>query len=199
MQIVLATRNEHKVREIRGILDGLAVELLSFLDLPEVPDVVEDGETLEANAMKKAVEVARACGLPALADDTGLEVAALGGEPGVYSARYAGPACDPVANNAKLLRELAAAGDDDRRATFRCVITLATPHRVVGTVEGATTGVITREPRGAGGFGYDPLFLPDGHERTYAEMSASEKNAISHRGRAVRASRELVAELLGGV
>lgn len=194
MRLVLATRNEHKVREIRAILDGLDVELLSFHDLADLPDVVEDGDTLDDNAIKKAVEVAAATGLPSLADDTGLEVAALDGAPGVRSARYAGPECDYDRNNTKLLAELD--GATDRRAAFRCVIALATPERVVGTVEGKTTGVIMGERRGDGGFGYDPLFLPDGFERTYAEMDDGEKNAISHRGRAVRAARALVEQLV---
>ncbi len=199
MKLVLATRNEHKVREIKEILEGLDVELLSFHDLTDLPDVIEDGATLDENAVKKAVEVARATGLPALADDTGLEVDALGGAPGVYSARYAGPACDYDANNTKLLAELDGVADADRRAAFRCVVALATPERLIGTVVGTTTGSIIRERHGVGGFGYDPLFRPDGYDRTYAEMSAEEKNEISHRGRAVRASRALVEELLGGV
>ena len=198
MRVVLATRNEHKVREIKGILEGLNVELLSFHDLADLPDVVEDGATLDENAVKKAVEVAKATGLPALADDTGLEVDALGGAPGVYSARYAGPACDYDANNTKLLAELETVTDSDRSAAFRCVVALATPDRLIGTVVGKTTGSIIRERHGDGGFGYDPLFRPDGYDRTYAEMSAEEKNEISHRGRAVRASRALVEELLGG-
>jgi len=196
MRLVLATRNEHKVREIKEILEGLDVELLSFHDLPDLPDVIEDGATLDENAVKKAVAVARATGLPALADDTGLEVDALGGAPGVRSARYAGPACDYEANNTKLLAELDGVADSERRAAFRCVVALATPERLVGTVVGKTAGSITRERHGAGGFGYDPLFRPDAYDRTYAEMSAVEKNRISHRGRAVRASRALVEELL---
>jgi len=195
MELVLATRNEHKVSEIRGILKGYDVELLSFHDLPDLPEVVEDGATLDANAIKKAVEIARATGLPSLADDSGLEVDALDGAPGVHSARYAGPECDDEANNSKLLAELERVGDAERGAAFRCVIALATPAGLVGTVEGKTTGVIVRERRGDEGFGYDPLFLPDGFEHTYAEMKAAEKNAISHRGRAVRAARTLVERL----
>ncbi len=199
MRLVLATRNEHKVREIRDILDGLDVELLSFHDLADLPDVIEDGATLDENAVKKAVEVAGATGHPALADDTGLEVDALDGAPGVYSARYAGPACDSDANNTKLLAELDGVADRDRRAAFRCVVALATPEGLIGVVVGTTAGRITRERHGGGGFGYDPLFRPDGYDRTYAEMSAEEKNEISHRGRAVRASRALVEELLRSV
>ncbi len=198
MKLVLATRNGHKVREINEILDGLDIELVSFHDLADLPDVVEDGATLDENAVKKAVEVAKATGLPALADDTGLEVDALGGAPGVHSARYAGPECDYDANNTKLLAELDGVTDSERSAAFRCVVALATPERLVGTVVGKTTGCIMRERRGVGGFGYDPLFRPDGYDRTYAEMSAAEKNEISHRGRAVRASRALVEGLLRG-
>ena len=196
MRLVLATHNEHKVEEISGILSGLDVEIVSFRDIEGLPDVVEDGVTLDENAAKKAVEVAAATGLPALADDTGLEVEALNGAPGVYSARYAGPECDYDANNTKLLRELAGVKAPARRAAFRCVVALATPDGLVGTVEGKTSGVIIEERRGGAGFGYDPLFLPDGHDRTYAEMDAAEKNAISHRGRAVRAARVLVERLL---
>jgi XTP/dITP diphosphohydrolase len=197
VKIVLATRNTHKVDEIRGILDGLDVELVSFKDYPELPDVIEDRDTLEGNAVKKARFVADATGLPALADDTGLEVDALGGAPGVRSARYAGEPCDYSRNNEKLLRELSGFRNDERRARFRCVVALAIPGGDVRAVEGSTEGVILEAPRGEGGFGYDPLFLPDGFELTYAEMGHGDKNAISHRGKAVRAARELVATLLG--
>lgn len=197
MKLVLATRNRHKVDEIGEILRGLDVELCSFLDYSDVPDVVEDGETFEENAIKKARAVAAATGLPALADDTGLEVDALGGAPGIYSARYAGEPPDYDRNNEKLLRDLDGVPERDRRARFRCVVALAAPGGSVSTVEGRTEGTILTERRGDGGFGYDPLFLPDGFDRTYAEMTGAEKNASSHRGKAVRAARGLVEELLG--
>ncbi|MFH1502459.1 MAG: XTP/dITP diphosphatase [Candidatus Eisenbacteria bacterium] len=197
MKLILATRNPHKVDEIRQILAGLDVELLSFIEYPDVPDVVEDGATLEENAVKKARTVADATGLPALADDTGLEVDALGGKPGVRSARYGGEPPDYQRNNEKLLRELAGVPRGSRRARFRCVVALAVPGGDVRTVEGRTEGVILEAGRGSDGFGYDPLFLPDGHDATYAEMSASAKNAVSHRGRAVRAARGLVEAILG--
>ncbi len=197
MKLVIATGNRHKVDEIRAILSGLDVDLVASADLPDVPDVVEDGETLEANAVKKARCVAEATGLPALADDTGLEVDALGGAPGVYSARYSGYPPDYERNNDKLLRELAGVPASDRTARFRCVVALALPGDGVSTVEGVTRGTILETRLGDGGFGYDPLFLPDGFDRTYAQMSPTEKNAASHRGRAVRAARALVEAALG--
>ncbi len=196
MKLVLATRNRHKVEEIRAILAGLDVDLSSFLEYPDIPDVVEDGATLEKNAIKKARAVADATGLPALADDTGLEVDALGGAPGVRSARYAGDEPDYERNNEKLLRELEGVPDGERRARFRCVVALAVPGGDTRTVEGVTVGVILRARRGSGGFGYDPLFLPDGSDKAYAEMTGAEKNAVSHRGRAVRSARGLIEKLL---
>ena len=153
---------------------------------PGVAEVVEDRATIEGNAVKKAVETARACGAWALADDTGLEVEALGGAPGVYSARWAGPGCSDADNCAKLLREMEGVADDRRAARFRTVLALASPEGGVETAEGILEGAIVRAPRGAGGFGYDPLFAPPGG-RTLAEMTGDEKNAMSHRGRALRA------------
>ena len=182
-QIVLATRNPGKLAEMRALLAGLPFTLVSAADFPEVPEIEEDLPTLEGNARKKAETLLHFTGLPALADDTGLEVTALNGRPGVHSARYAGPAADPAANRALLLKELQ--GVSDRRARFRTVIAFATSE---GTrlVEGICTGSITERERGSGGFGYDALFLPDGHTRTFAELDAAEKNAISHRGSALR-------------
>jgi XTP/dITP diphosphohydrolase len=197
-RLVLATRNRHKVSEIGAILSGFEIELLSARDFPDVPDVEENGETLEANAVKKAEMVAAATGLPALADDTGLSVDVLGGAPGVVSARYAGPEATYEDNNRKLLGELAGLPPSRRRATFRCVVAVAVPGGVARTVEGRTQGIIIEEPRGEAGFGYDPLFLPDGHVRTYAEMEAAEKNEVSHRGKAMRAARRLIADILPG-
>ncbi len=178
------------------MLSDLDVEILSFRDFPDLPEVVEDGGTLEDNAVKKAREISQATGLPALADDTGLEVAALGGAPGVISARYAGEACSYDDNNHKLLTELKTVPDEERGAAFRCVIALATPSGEVTTVEGRTDGVILWEARGDAGFGYDPVFLPNGHALSYAEMSQDEKNAVSHRGRALRGARELIARMM---
>jgi len=195
MKLVVATRNRHKLEELHALLAGLPVELFSALDFPAVPDVVEDGDTFEANAIKKAVTLARATGCWALADDSGLEVAALGNAPGVYSARYAGEPADYAANNAKLLRALDGAAD--RRARFRCVMALSDPQGRAETVEGRCAGCISLTPRGAAGFGYDPLFVPDGHAQTFAEMPAELKNSISHRGRALQAAKAHWGRLFG--
>lgn len=188
---VLCTGNPGKATELSALLPA-GIKLVTLVDLGIHPDLPENGDTLEANALEKAHHVHALCGLPCVADDTGLEVDALGGAPGVWSARYAGEARDPKANMAKLLSALE--GSTDRRARFRTVIALVGvgPDRTfTGTVEGH----ITAAPFGAGGFGYDPVFVPEGQERTFAEMDAAAKNAISHRGRAVAA---LVAHLSGG-
>ena len=194
MKLLIATRNAHKLTEIRRIFNLPGLETVSAFDFPDVPDVVEDGETLEANAVKKAVTLALATNLYALADDTGLEVNALDGAPGVYSARYAGENADYAANNRKLLAELD--GVADRAAQFRCVIALAEPNGRAQFVEGVCPGRIAHEARGTNGFGYDPLFIPDGFDRTFAELSSDEKNRISHRGRALDAARRAWCDLL---
>jgi XTP/dITP diphosphohydrolase len=188
MKILIASRNAHKIQEIREIFDLPGVEWVSTAEFPELHDVVEDGDTFEANAIKKATELARATGLWALADDSGLEVVALGNAPGVYSARYAGEPCNHANNNAKLLRELE--GVADRSARFRCVAALSDPSGRVDTVSGSCPGHISDALRGAQGFGYDPLFVPEGHERTFAEMGNEEKNQLSHRGRAMTRAKE---------
>ncbi len=182
VRLVVASKNPDKVREVEEILGelGLTPEVVRDLDWP---DVAETGETLEANAVLKARAVAEATGLVALADDTGLEVAALGGAPGVLTARYAGEGATYSDNVAKLLRDLE--GVEDRRARFVTVVALADPQGKVITAEGAVEGRITVEPRGEGGFGYDPVFEVGG--RTLAEMTPGEKHAISHRARALRA------------
>ena len=186
MKLVIATRNPHKLEEIHAIFDFQGLEVCSSFDFPEIPDVVEDGDTLEANAIKKAVEICKATGLPALADDSGLEVEAMNGEPGVYSARWSGEGCTYHDNNLKLLRELS--GNPDRRARFRTVIALALPGEEPQTVEGSVRGRIIEELRGDQGFGYDPLFMPDGYNQTFAELPARVKNKISHRARALNAA-----------
>ena len=179
MRLVLATANLDKAAEIAAILDG--VELLPRP--PGVPDVAETGDTLEANARLKAAALVDATGEPSVADDTGLEVAALDGAPGV---RYAGPEASYADNCEKLVRELAAA--DDRRARFRTVALVRFPDGREVAAEGAVEGTIARRPRGDAGFGYDRLFVPDeGDGRTFGEMTAAEKHALSHRGRAFRA------------
>ena len=181
MKLLVATRNRHKLEEILQIFALPGLELLAADEVPGLPEeVVEDAETFEGNALKKARELCAASGLWTLADDSGLEVAALGNAPGVYSARYAGEPCSYPANNAKLLRELK--GVADRRARFRCAIALCAPDGREWTVEGRCAGHIIGEERGANGFGYDPLFVPDGYGQTFAELDGGVKNRISHRG-----------------
>ena len=197
-KIVLATRNLHKVEELSRMLAGVDVEILTCRDFPSLPEVVEDGATLEENAIKKAEEVSAGTGLPAVADDTGLEVDALGGAPGVFSARYAGPEATYDDNNRKLLTDLAGRAPAERRAVFRCVVAVAAPGAETRFAEGRTEGTILEAPRGDAGFGYDPVFLPDGHDRTYAEMTQEEKNALSHRGKAMRDARGLILGVLTG-
>ncbi len=185
MTLLIATRNRHKLEEIRQIFALPSLRLIAADELPGLPDdVVEDADTFEGNALKKARELCAASGLWTLADDSGLEVAALDNAPGVFSARYAGEPCDYAANNAKLLRALD--GVADRRARFRCVIALCAPDGRAWTVDGRCEGRIIAETRGASGFGYDPLFVPDGSDKTFAELDSAAKNALSHRGHALR-------------
>jgi len=181
---VLATRNSGKTEEIRALLKGYPVELKNLDDFGPIPEVIEDGETFDDNAYKKASFTARVLGLPAIADDSGLVVEALNGEPGVYSARYAGEDADDAANNAKLLEQMA--GVEDRRAAFQCVISIAVPTGAALTYEGRCDGVIAQAPSGEGGFGYDPLFYCPDKEKTFAELNMEEKGEISHRGRALK-------------
>ncbi len=189
--LVLATQNPHKLEEMRAVLADFDVELRGCADYPGCPEVVEDGETLEANANKKAREICAFTGAWSLADDTGLEVEALDGAPGVYSARYAGPGCTYDDNNAKLLRELAGVPRERRGARFRSVIALATPASPTARLfEGRIDGRILEERRGTHGFGYDPLFYLPSEGCTLAELPAERKNAVSHRARALQAFRE---------
>jgi XTP/dITP diphosphohydrolase len=187
-RFVLATANPDKAAEIRAILEGI-----DLVPRPEdVPEVEETGETLESNAGLKAVALMRATGLPAIADDTGLEVVALGGAPGVYSARFSGPDATYESNVAKLLAELGS--QSDRRARFRTVAAAVFLDGEALYAEGVVDGVIAEKRRGDRGFGYDPVFIPaEGDGRTFAEMTAEEKHAISHRGRAFRALRDRLA------
>jgi XTP/dITP diphosphohydrolase len=197
MKLLVATRNHHKLREIREILDLPGVELIGADEVYGLPEVEEDAPTFEGNAIKKARELARAGNCWTLADDSGLEVDALQGAPGVHSARYAGPAADTAANNAKLMQALA--GVADRRARFRCVLALCSPYGKVWTVEGACEGRILEAPRGAQGFGYDPLFVPEGEDRTFAELDAGSKNRLSHRGRALQLAAAAWRDVLAAV
>ncbi|SFM61371.1 XTP/dITP diphosphatase [Thermodesulforhabdus norvegica] len=186
--LVIATRNRGKSREIKALLKDFPVEIRDLNDFGPIPEVEEDGKTFEENAYKKASFTARILGLPALADDSGLEVEALGGRPGVMSARFAGPNATDEENNAKLLRELE--GVENRRARFCCVISIAVPTGFALTYEGVCEGEIVTEPRGRNGFGYDPLFYYPPLGKTFAEMTMEEKSAVSHRGKALRELRD---------
>ncbi len=193
MKVVLATGNPHKREEMERIVAELGLPL-AIVDPPApLPEVIEDGGTLEANAVKKAVEVAAATGMPALADDTGLEIDALGGRPGLYSARYAGSDCDPAANIAKVLAELAGVPEQERGARFRCVMALCPgPGEAPMITEGIVEGRICDAPVGGGGFGYDPVFFLPEQGCTMAELPADVKNRLSHRYRALAALGELL-------
>jgi XTP/dITP diphosphohydrolase len=200
LRLVLATANKDKAREIRAVIADTAGERIVLLDRPpEVPDVDETGDTLEDNALLKAMALVEATGQPAVADDTGLEVAALDGAPGVRSARYSGENATYADNVAKLLRELALVGAHDsaaRGAHFRTVALAFFPDGRRFVAEGASDGFIAPEVLGNDGFGYDPVFVPaDGDGRTFAQMSSIEKDSMSHRGRAFRA---LAVGLLAG-
>lgn len=198
-RVVVATGNQHKLREIQAILIGLDVELVSMRAF-DVEEPVEDGDTFEANALIKARACAHATGLPALADDSGLEVDALDGAPGVFSARYAGEPGDDRANNAKLVAALAGVPAAERTARFVCAAAIVLPDGREHVVRGTMEGHVVDEPRGSNGFGYDPHFVSvaAGDGRTNGELTPEEKDAISHRGAAFRALRPHVEALLAG-
>ncbi|MBQ7207999.1 MAG: RdgB/HAM1 family non-canonical purine NTP pyrophosphatase [Lentisphaeria bacterium] len=187
--IVVATSNAHKVDEYRKLLADQNVELKSLLDYPGFPGVEESGATFAENASIKALAACKYCDVPAFADDSGLEVEALGGRPGVFSSRYA--PTDPE-RIAKLLKELE--GCENRKARFVCAIAIAVNGEVIETFEGTVNGVITSSPRGEGGFGYDPVFQPDGYDQTFGELSQEVKNQISHRAAAFRKALEFVED-----
>ena len=183
--LVLASRNEDKIEELRATLKPFDITLKSSLDFPNLEEVEEDRTTLEGNALKKARYTFQATGLPSLSDDTGLEVDALDGRPGVYSARYAGEAATYEENVEKLLKELEGVDVKNRGARFRTVAALVTENET-HTFEGICRGKILKERRGTGGFGYDPLFLPENFDQTFAELDSTTKNEISHRGKAIQ-------------
>ena len=197
-RIVLATRNRHKLEELHRILDaaGLDIELVGADEFPDLPDIPETEASFAGNALLKAREIARLTGLPAIADDSGLSVDALNGMPGILSARWSGVHGDDAANLDLVLAQLTDVPDRRRGGAFHCAAAIALPDGTERVVEGTIEGVIIREARGTGGFGYDPIFVPVGGERTLAEMPAAEKDAISHRGRALEALAPVVADLL---
>ena len=195
-QIILATRNKHKLQEFRDMLRDLDVEILSCDAFAGCPDVKEDGATFADNALKKARAIARHTGHTTIADDSGLEVDALGGLPGLYSARFAGEPADDRRNNEKLLAELARVPDEKRGAQFTCVIAIVDGRGREKTVEGIYRGVIIRTLKGMQGFGYDPLFMDTQSGLTFAEMDAGCKNIISHRGLAIRELKKILPEFI---
>jgi XTP/dITP diphosphohydrolase len=186
MELVVATRNKKKIEEIKRLLAEMPVKILTIEDFPECPEVEEDGKTFEENAVKKALSISRYTGKPSLADDSGLEVYALNGAPGVLSSRYAGPDSDDKKNIEKLLKEMDYLREKDRSARFVCCLALAFPDGNVRTFFGYVEGTIGKEPKGSSGFGYDPVFYPEGQSMTFAEMSPEDKDIMSHRGKALR-------------
>ena len=191
-RIVLATNNKHKINEIKGILSGLAAEILTLEDFPGTPKVEETGKTLEENAILKAEAIHGFTGLPSLADDSGLEVDALRGAPGVLSSRFAGEHCSFEDNNRKLLRMMSDLPWEKRGAKFVCVVALAKDSNQTVTLRGEVNGLITLEERGENGFGYDPVFYLPNLNKTFAQLSFEEKNKISHRARAFGKAGELI-------
>jgi XTP/dITP diphosphohydrolase len=196
MDLLLATRNRHKSREFRELL-GRDFEVIDLCSFPEITIPEETGRTFEENATLKAIAGSRDRCLLVVADDSGLEVDALRGAPGVYSARYAGENATDADNVGKLLRELSAqsVAPEKRSARFRCVIALAQNGKLLGVFEGVVEGSIVDPPRGTGGFGYDPVFQPNGFDQTFGEMPPESKNKISHRGTAIAALREALRDI----
>jgi XTP/dITP diphosphohydrolase len=196
MDLLLATRNAHKTREFRELL-GPGFDVIDLSSFPEIAIPKETGRTFEENATLKAIAASKQLPSLVIADDSGLEVDALGGAPGIFSARYAGENAGDVPNVNKLLRELRKRNiaTEKRSARFRCVIALAQNGKVLGVFEGFVEGKIVEPPRGSGGFGYDPIFEPKGFDQTFAEMTAESKNQISHRGQAIAALRKALRDI----
>jgi XTP/dITP diphosphohydrolase len=192
-ELVLATRNHDKVIELVALLGDLGITIRTLDEFPDAPDVVEDGDTCEANAVKKARAIAESTGLPAVADDTGLEVDALGGRPGVYAARYAGEDATYEDNCRKLLRELTGVPREQRTARFLTVAAIALPSDGIRVAQGTLEGMIAEEASGTLGFGYDPVFLIPKLGKTLAQLSADQKNTISHRAKAFAKVREMLS------
>lgn len=183
-RILIASKNDGKIKEIKNLLNFPGIKLLTYKDFEDWPEVEEEGDTYRENAELKAITVAQRFNLPTVADDSGLEVKALGGAPGKRSARYAGVGTSDEQRVAKILKALAGASSDERDARFRCVAVYAEPSGSVTEAEGTCPGTVATKPAGTGGFGYDPVFIPDGYDRTIAQLPESTKNGLSHRGQA---------------
>jgi XTP/dITP diphosphohydrolase len=195
-ELIVASRNKGKVAEIKELLAGLPFKVTSLLDYPQVPEIIEDGKTYRANAMKKARETARATGRMAMADDSGIEVKALGNAPGIYSARFAGEGASEEARNDKLFAMLKGVPQAQRQARYRCVIALSDAKgKELGIVEGTCSGYVTTKNRGHNGFGFDPLFLIKRYNKTFGELPSSLKAKISHRARALKKFCLLLSQL----
>lgn len=197
-QVVLASKNRHKLQELHRILEshGLEIDLLGADAFPDLPDIAETESSFAGNALLKAREIARITGLPAIADDSGLCINALNGMPGIFSARWSGNHGDDAGNVALVLAQIGDVPDARRGAAFHCAAAIALPDGTERVVEGTVEGTIIRESRGTGGFGYDPIFIPIGKRQTLAEIPSEEKDAISHRGRALEALAPVIAGLL---
>jgi XTP/dITP diphosphohydrolase len=198
IDIVLATGNKNKVREMKALLTDMPVRVLSLADFPDMPEVPETGDTFAENARIKAEAVASATGKIAVADDSGLEVDALGGQPGIYSNRFAGPGASDRDKYMRILELLGDLPTDKRSARFRAAVAIAVPGEETIVVEGKCEGVIALAPHGENGFGYDPIFYLPELGKTMAELQPAEKNAVSHRGKAVRAAKEVLIGLICG-
>lgn len=197
LTLLVATQNTKKLGEIRAILKGMPFELISLADLERVPRIVENGKTFKENAAKKALAAARASGFLSMGEDSGLCVDALNGKPGVYSARFSGPAKDDQKNNAKVLRLLGTLPLKRRRCHYVCAVAVADKHGLLGVVEGTCAGHIGFQPKGTSGFGYDPLFVVPGHRgKTFAQLGPRIKHRISHRFRALEKARELLQKII---
>jgi XTP/dITP diphosphohydrolase len=196
MKIVIATTNKNKLRELKELLKCLDVQILSLMDFPDCPAVVEDGVSFAENALKKAHTICVHTGLLTIADDSGLEVDCLEGRPGIFSARYAGEGADDRKNYEKLLQEIKGVAPENRGARFRCVLAIAAPSGKQRIVEGEYRGHIITKPRGENGFGYDPVFLDTASGLTFSEMTPNQKNQISHRARALKELVKILPDFL---
>ena len=195
--LLLATRNEGKKMELQEMLNDIGISVINLHDIPPLPEVVEDGKTFKENAEKKAYETAKATGYWCLADDSGLVVDALNGQPGIYSARFAGPEASDENNNHKLLDLMKGIDESKRTARFVCCMALSTPEGETLVVEDYCEGIILRQPVGEQGFGYDPLFMPQGYNQSMAQLSRQGKNLISHRGKALNKIKPILIARIG--